>query len=100
MPENRPHGPSPATHGDILSRAQLIHLEVRRLATEAEGCEDPERMTAIRQEIEVLHGSMVEIRREQLRGEVERSRPKARTRWWRRARMGTTNASPSDRRSP
>jgi hypothetical protein len=53
---------------DTLARIQLVQLEVDRLYSEAQTCGDPERMTAIRQEMEVLLESMREIRREQLNG--------------------------------
>lgn len=67
---------------DLLARVQLIKLEVDELADEARTCSDPERITVIRQEIEVRHASMVEIRRQQLLDQIERANPKKR--WWRR----------------
>lgn len=68
---------------DHLIRAQLVHLEVQRLAREARGTDDAERLAAICRELEVLHDSMLEIRREQLTEQL--SKPKRR--WWRRGHV-------------
>lgn len=69
---------------NVLARSQLIHLEVRRLNAEAQTCTSLDRLAAIRAEMEVLHASMIEIRRGQLVDEIERTNPKPKRRWWRR----------------
>jgi hypothetical protein len=70
-----------------LARAQLVQLEVNRLAAEASVCSDLNRLAAIRAEMGVLHASMLEIRREQLRRQIEGDPPAAKKRsWWRRLR--------------
>jgi len=65
-----------------MARAQLIQLEVNRLLREAERSRgDASRLVAIREEMEVLVESLEEMRREQLREEIN---PPKRKRWWRR----------------
>ena len=61
-------------------RAQLAGLQVKRLAAEASGCTDPDRLSAIRAELEVLHDSLLSIREEQLLEALENER--VRRRWW------------------
>ena len=70
--------PSQVPQLDALShyqRIQLVQLEVDRLHGEAQTCRDPERMAAIRQEMEVLLESMREIRREQIIGDMPKPKP-------------------------
>lgn len=64
---------------EFLTRAQLVKLEIDRLGAEARLCTNAERMTAIRQEMEVLHNSMLDIRREQIISMMPK--PKSRP-WW------------------
>ena len=65
-----------------MARAQLIQLEVNRLVREAERLrDDAGRLTAIREEMELLLQSLEEIRREQLLEEIN---PPKRKRWWQR----------------
>lgn len=66
---------------DVLARAGLVKLEIDRLGAEARSCNDADRMTAIRQEMEVLHNSMLDIRREQLMAQLK---PAKKKRWWQR----------------
>lgn len=72
---------------DTLARIQLVQLEVDRLMSEAQ---TPgvslERVTAIREEMEVLLESMREIRRQQLVDEIEQANPPKKRRWWRKER--------------
>lgn len=64
---------------EFLARAQLVKLEVDRLGSEARHCSDPDRLDAIQREMEVLHNSMLEIRREQIISMMPK--PKGRP-WW------------------
>lgn len=73
-------------HMERLARAQLIKLQVDQLTDKANDyakAGDLERLTATRNEVEVLYQSLVEIRREQLVEEIERNQPKPpKPRWW------------------
>lgn len=69
---------------NILARSQLVHLEVCRLGAEAQTCTDLDRLAAIWAEMDVLHTSMIDLRREQLAAEIERTSSKSKRRWWRR----------------
>jgi hypothetical protein len=71
-----------------LARAQLVKLEVDRLAAEAAVSSDLDRIQAIGAEIAVLHASLIDIHREQLVELIERSRPKPKRSWWGRL-LGT-----------
>jgi hypothetical protein len=71
-----------------LARAQLVKLEVDRLAAEAAVSSDLDRIQAISAEMDVLYASLLEIRREQLVEQVERSQPKPKRSWWERL-LGT-----------
>jgi hypothetical protein len=69
-----------------LARIQLVHLEVGRLSSEGQVAArngDLERLQAINAELDVLLESAREIRREQLREEIEWDQPKPKRRWWR-----------------
>lgn len=67
--------------GDYFARAQLVQIQVDRLAQEGRTCADAERLRAIRCELEVLLESLRTIREEQLiAGLVE----KPKRRWWMR----------------
>lgn len=75
-----------SVHTERIARAQLIHLEIERLCSEARAhavIGDIDRLEAARDEISVLLESLREIRRDQLREEIERSWPKPRRPWWR-----------------
>jgi len=64
---------------EFLVRAEMVQLEVTRLGAEARSCTDPERLVAIRLEMDVLHNSMLDIRREQLASMLPK--PEGRP-WW------------------
>lgn len=73
-----------STAMEFLTRAQIVKLEIDRLGMEARTCADSDRLDAIRREMEVLHASMLNIRREQLESMLPK--PKRRPAWkfWRR----------------
>lgn len=65
---------------DHFVRAQLVKLDVDKLAGEAQRCNDPERIRAIGDEIEVRLESLREIHREQLMEQL--APPPSRRPWW------------------
>jgi hypothetical protein len=75
---------------DFGTRAQLAHLHVQRLNSEAHSCTDLERLRAIREEVEVVLESMRRIREEQLIASL----PKPRRTWRQRlSALGRSQAT-------
>ena len=64
---------------EFFARAQLVKLEIDRLGAEARTCRDLERLEAITREMDVLHASMLDIRRDQILSTMPK--PKGRP-WW------------------
>lgn len=66
----------------VLARIQLVKLEVDALVSEARTCNNPERLRAIGDEVEIRLESMREIRRQQLERQIITPKKQQRP-WWR-----------------
>jgi hypothetical protein len=67
-----------------VHRIQLVGVQAQRLHLEARTCNDPERLHAIGDELELLVESAMRIREEQITEALEHERQRAGRPWWRR----------------
>jgi hypothetical protein len=77
---------------ETMVRVHLANNRVQALAAEARRCNDPERLRAIGDEIDLILANMRELREEQLIAQLRKptaagARP--RRRWWRRRRSAS-----------